>query len=136
MWKPAKGSGKLARRASKDAKRIEREKQKKRDRLTKAMENRNLRFDVFTRDKGRCRAFGLPLYFEHSDPMQVGHCHHVIYRSAGGNDSLDNLLYLSWKAHQMVHDGMLIIHGDPNGLIYFTAKDRKGKVTRTWESHA
>lgn len=132
--KPAKHSGRKERRTAKDEKRIAKEKETKRLRLLRALENRQLRRAVFDRDKGRCRAFGLPLYFEHADPAQVGHCHHVIYRSAGGNDSLDNLIYLSWKAHQAVHDGLLKLEGDPNGVMSFTLLDRKGKITRTWES--
>lgn len=134
--KPVKHSGKAERRVAKDAKRIERDKAAKRDKLAQALANRALRFDVFTRDKGRCRAFGTSLYFEHPDPTQVGHCHHVVFRSAGGADTLDNLIYVSWAAHAMIHGAhTLEVTGHGNSLIHFVQKDNKGRVVRSWESN-
>jgi 5-methylcytosine-specific restriction endonuclease McrA len=35
------------------------------------------------------------------------HPHHIKYKSAGGEDTLDNLVTLCWKCHRAVHDGFL-----------------------------
>lgn len=135
-WKPAKHSGKAERRVRKDKRQAIIAQAKKRQRLDKAKAYQLVRLQVFTREKGCCRAFGDALYFEHPDPHRVGHCHHVIYKSAGGNDTVDNLIFVSWKAHTMIHEGLLDVSGDPNGFIYFTQKNRKGQIVKTWESQA
>ena len=50
---------------------------------------------VFTRDKYRCRKCGriAPL-----------HAHHIVRRSSGGDDSLDNLVSLCFECHRALHD--------------------------------
>ena len=54
--------------------------------------------DVFDRDNWHCRScnntFGL-------------HPHHLIFRSHGGKDEIDNLICLCWLCHRAVHDGFL-----------------------------
>lgn len=35
------------------------------------------------------------------------HPHHIMFRSAGGEDTLDNLVTLCWKCHSAIHDGFL-----------------------------
>ena len=54
----------------------------------------------FLRDNWHCR---------HCNNTAGLHPHHVIYRSAGGADSLDNLITLCAWCHSMVHAGHLII---------------------------
>ena len=54
----------------------------------------------FRRDDWKCR---------HCGNRSSLHPHHVIFRSADGDDSLDNLLTLCVKCHMDVHDGRLNI---------------------------
>ena len=54
----------------------------------------------FRRDDWKCRHCG----------NRAGlHPHHVIYKGAGGADSLDNLLTLCAKCHRDLHDGHIKI---------------------------
>lgn len=36
------------------------------------------------------------------------HVHHIVYRSQGGTDTLDNLIVLCEKCHKMLHEGKLL----------------------------
>ena len=63
--------------------------------LTKA-----LRVQCFKRDNYHCR---------HCNNTNGLHPHHIVYRSAGGPDELDNLIILCWICHRAVHDGFLKI---------------------------
>lgn len=53
--------------------------------------------------------------------------HHVIFRSHGGSDKLDNLLSLCIKCHNAVHSGHLditVLSLDNNNLkVHFTRKN-------------
>lgn len=60
---------------------------------------------MYVRDEYRCR-----------------HCrsanmtpHHLVWRSAGGHDTLDNLLTLCMRCHDAVHDGLLEVQWGPLG---------------------
>jgi 5-methylcytosine-specific restriction endonuclease McrA len=57
----------------------------------------NLRQRVFDADGRRCRLCG-----ERED-RAVLHAHHVVYRSEGGPDELENLLTLCVLCHDIVH---------------------------------
>jgi 5-methylcytosine-specific restriction endonuclease McrA len=54
----------------------------------------------FRRDGWRCR---------HCGDSSGLHPHHVVYKSHGGKDELNNLLTLCWKCHRGHHDGKLDI---------------------------
>ena len=54
----------------------------------------------FKRDGYRCR---------HCGDSNGIHPHHVVYRSHGGKDALNNLLTLCWQCHRATHDGKLSI---------------------------
>jgi 5-methylcytosine-specific restriction endonuclease McrA len=55
---------------------------------------------VFTRDGWQCR---------HCKDRNGLHAHHVIYRSEGGSDTMDNLITLCAQCHRAHHDGDLHI---------------------------
>lgn len=46
------------------------------------------------------------------------HCHHIIFRSQGGDDADWNLVTLCFKCHHAVHDRWLVIKAaDPDAEI-------------------
>jgi 5-methylcytosine-specific restriction endonuclease McrA len=53
---------------------------------------------VFKRDKFRCR---------HCWVRDNLHPHHVVFKSQGGSDALNNLLTLCFVCHRALHDGKL-----------------------------
>ena len=59
---------------------------------------RKLAQAVIKRDGNRCQHCGC---WTNSPP------HHVIFRSQGGDDSLDNLKLYCWKCHRAIHDGKI-----------------------------
>lgn len=56
--------------------------------------------EVFKRDKWHCR---------HCNSSWYLHPHHVVYRSLGGEDELNNLLTLCWQCHEAAHRKLLKI---------------------------
>lgn len=76
--------------------------------------------EVDLRDKGRCRHCELWVGEGHR------HHHHIVYRSQGGEDTMENLILLCQKCHQAVHDHRLLILSpememplDANGQVRF-----------------
>src|ERR1017187_9782732 len=67
---------------------------------------------VFKRDGWRCRF---------CKSRNTLHCHHIIYRSQGGEDSLANLMALCYHHHDMVHAHEFVITGDANGKLTVTS---------------
>jgi 5-methylcytosine-specific restriction endonuclease McrA len=68
----------------------------------------------FVRDEWHCR---------HCKTSHGLHPHHMIYKSAGGPDTEDNLLTLCHNCHRMHHDGFLRIEWGTeggNGPVTFT----------------
>lgn len=117
--KPLPGSGKLERKERKRLASVEVRKQEKASDTLSDLQYKAVRFEVFTRDYGRCRAFGARLEFDGTKVEKRAEIHHVVYRSAGGPDTLDNLITLSWRAHKMEHNGLLELEGNPNGAVTF-----------------
>lgn len=60
--------------------------------------NEHLRHFVFTRDNWHCR---------HCNNSHNLDPHHVIYRSAGGEDMACNLITLCRKCHDDIHGGRI-----------------------------
>lgn len=59
-----------------------------------------------------------------SDPdatglLERGHRHHIIYRSAGGKDTTDNLVTLCGACHEDEHRHRLQIEGNPDERLTF-----------------
>jgi hypothetical protein len=135
-FKPAPGSGKRERYARKLTARAE---QARAERAAKHAERKaalKRRHDVFVRDGGRCRALGVQVFLVAADPRQVGHVHHIKFKSAGGTDDLDNLILLSPAAHELVHQHLLDIERLPTGMVSFTRyqfTDAGREVVRQWE---
>jgi 5-methylcytosine-specific restriction endonuclease McrA len=40
------------------------------------------------------------------------HPHHIIFKSQGGTDTLDNLMTVDWICHRAIHDGFLKVVQD------------------------
>lgn len=96
--------------------------------------------DVYKRDQGRCRAFNVSLRLKarHEGDLTAMHPHHVIFRSQGGTDDLENIATLSPVAHDLIHGlhaKRLHCSGNANETLTFWFTDAEtGKVLSTWES--
>lgn len=71
-------------------------------RITKSYErNRQLTSELHRLYKGRCQVTG------HDSPLVYGvptaEAHHIVYRSRGGEDSLENLVLVSPNVHRAIH---------------------------------
>ena len=85
---------------------------------------------VDARDHRICRCCG-----KKTDPDDVGlkrgHRHHIVYRSAGGQDVPENVITLCWLEHNDEHKGQLEIRIvdatlGANGPVEFWRKDDDG----------
>lgn len=82
---------------------------------------------VDARDKRICRACE-----RRSDPEAIGltkrgHRHHILYRSAGGEDVSSNICTLCFQCHDDEHvKCTLQIEGDANDALTFLRKDADG----------
>lgn len=136
-FKPAPGTGRIERYQRRILRRaLKMRSQKAEDRAEQARQ-KLIRLSVYTRDHGRCRAFGVPLKFESDNLLKRSECHHIVYRSAGGTWDTFNLCTLSPKAHRMEHEGLLEVSGNADHTLTFTEFEyRSGTRTfvRTWES--
>lgn len=135
LKKPSTGSRKRGLFTRKEKRRISRDRDKRKAKIEASARLKAIRIACFQRDHGRCRAYGVPVKLESDNPFTLAHCHHIVYRSAGGSDELFNRCILSPKAHEEEHAGQLEIAGDPNSILWFTLKDKEtGRVMRAWES--
>ena len=78
------------------------------------------------RDKRICRACGT-----RSDPDAMGltkrgHRHHIVYRSAGGQDVSSNLVTLCAKCHNDEHRHHLEIRGNADEQLEFWRRSEDG----------
>lgn len=64
---------------------------------------------VFMRDGWKCR---------HCNNRAGLHPHHIVYRSAGGTDTMDNLVTLCWICHRAVHDGFLTCERHMDKVVF------------------
>ena len=64
--------------------------------------SRELRAQALERDMWMCMSCGN----EDLDNLTL---HHVVYRSLGGLDDLENLVTLCWECHRKVHDKLLFV---------------------------
>lgn len=81
---------------------------------------------VDTRDGKSCRCCD-----KRSDPdatglLKRGHRHHLVYRSAGGQDVSSNLVTLCADCHNAEHRHKLRIDGNPDVALTFWRKDEGG----------
>lgn len=78
------------------------------------------------RDGRQCRCCD-----KRSDPdatglLKRGHRHHIVYRSAGGQDESSNLVTLCADCHNDEHKSRLRIDGNPDVALQFFRKDERG----------
>lgn len=108
---------KLGRDLAKHAQRQARANEKRRMQADAAKAWRRLCELITVRDRGRCRVCGVLTHERpDSDPRTRAHRHHVVYRSAGGPDTLDNLVLLCGQCHDDEHQHRISIHGTAKGL--------------------
>ena len=93
-----------------------RAKVKARQRRAKATAWQVLRATVYDRDLGRCRVCHVPVKFQSAYPWDIGHTHHLTYRSRGGADRVENLVLLCGECHSDVHDRRLVLTGTADAL--------------------
>ncbi len=79
--------------------------------------------EVDKRDGKSCRGCDKRSDPEATGTLQRGHRHHIIYRSAGGMDTSDNLVTLCADCHNDEHQNRLRIEGNPNEALRFSRKD-------------
>jgi hypothetical protein len=81
--------------------------------LEKARQFREAHAFVKTRDKGKCRACGKP----------GNQAHHLVYRSHGGSDRPENLVWCCARCHVDIHAKVWLVHFDernPAKTVKFT----------------
>ena len=62
--------------------------------------SKKVRTTVYERDNYHCRS---------CNRTQGLHPHHIKYVSAGGEDTLENLVTVCWVCHRAIHDGFLSV---------------------------
>lgn len=70
---------------------------------------------VFRRDDWKCRKCGF------RDGL---HPHHIVYKSKGGTDTMDNIITLCWRCHRDVHEHKV--------RLDVIRKDRDNLVVKFW----
>ena len=95
---------------------------------------RALRAAVWGRDGGKCRACSTLVQLRSDDPFKLMHAHHIRFRSAGGEDTLDNLVSVCGNCHDLIHRHLIVILGNPNETVTFTEFEKSGEAKREWES--
>ncbi len=85
------------------------------------------------------RQIGLPCLrparlFRSSSELDLGHAHHVIFRSAGGSDELFNRALLCAWCHEDVTRNRLDCEGEAEKMLVFRRRDNHGTITDEWWS--
>lgn len=75
---------------------------------------------IYSRDQARCRVCDRLVMFRTSQPLDLAHVHHLVYRSAGGSDETSNLILLCARCHDDEHRHVIAITGDGDGVIEVT----------------
>lgn len=133
--KPSKLMSKAARWKRRQDKQRDKAKLRRKEKLEAIAAFNKLRQEAYERDGGRCRVLGTPLKLHSENPFDVAHAHHIVYRSAGGPDTLDNLLTVSLEAHKLEHNHDINIEGNGNGLVTVTQFHKETRrVVKQWDS--
>lgn len=141
-WKPEAGSFRDGLRHRRAVRRAEAEKAARKAERDAAAAWEVRKAEAYKRDHGHCRAFGTPLRLKprYEGDLTAMHPHHVIFRSRGGSDELDNIATLSPEAHDLIHGlraERLHCAGHANETLTFWLTDAEtGRVLRSWESKA
>lgn len=81
---------------------------------------------VDARDKRICRACGKHSRLDACTLLERGHRHHIVYRSAGGQDVSSNLVTLCAFDHNEEHQHRLSIRGDADKVLEFWRRNEDG----------
>lgn len=81
---------------------------------------------VDKRDGKQCRCCDRRSDPERTGLLERGHRHHIVYRSAGGTDTTDNLVTLCSGCHDDEHRNKLQIDGNPDVALLFYRKGEDG----------
>jgi hypothetical protein len=82
---------------------------------------------VDARDKHRCRSCSKPAPINGIGVLQKAHRHHIVYRSAGGKDTPENLCTLCARCHFAEHAHQLKVDGNADNALTFWRKDDAGE---------
>lgn len=140
LRKPAEGTAKIARKVRKLQAKGAIEKTIKEVEAEASRADREIRFHCYLRDHRRCRAFKTLVKFDaDEDSPKSAWNHHIVFLSAGGSDMPENRLTISWKAHKMIHDGLLEVVEPANANEAVTFREyemRSGtrEFVREWRS--
>jgi hypothetical protein len=93
--------------------------------------------EVDQRDGNRCRACGRKLINAIGLQINGREHHHIIFRSAGGPDTIENVCLTCKGCHDAVHvSGVLRIDGNAQGRLTFGRLGEDGRWTETLEPAA
>jgi 5-methylcytosine-specific restriction endonuclease McrA len=105
----------LARKVSKWERVTVREREKRARERQAERKWRALSAMVCFRDKSQCRVCQV-LTLRAGDPRLIGAAHHIVYRSAGGTDTMSNLVWTCGQCHDDEHQHRLSITGTAEKL--------------------
>lgn len=126
---------KLDRQMRKHAAKTARQSNKRKATRVKWGEEAAIRKACYIRDGGKCRATGVDLRLITDNPAKLAHCHHIVFRSAGGSDQMHNRITLSPIVHEQIHRHEVDCDGDGNGAVTFTVRDCvSGQIRERWTS--
>lgn len=77
---------------------------------------------VTERDKRKCRSCLNQADPNALDMLKRGHHHHVVFRSAGGQDTTGNLMLACARCHAEIHAHRLSVSGDADGVLTFSTE--------------
>jgi hypothetical protein len=81
---------------------------------------------VDRRDGKQCRCCDRRSDPEATGLLVRGHRHHIVYRSAGGPDTPENVITLCASCHADEHANKLRIEGNPEVAVQFFRMDAQG----------
>jgi 5-methylcytosine-specific restriction endonuclease McrA len=81
---------------------------------------------VDARDKRECRVCGVRSNPNGTGLLDRGHRHHIVYRSAGGQDISSNLVTLCAACHNAEHKHQLRIEGNADDALTIWRLDDDG----------
>lgn len=135
---PILKKSRLERQVSKWKNRAAREKAKRERDLAEARVWTAISMQVCARDRQTCRVcfrLTLPYGVTTGDPRKFGQSHHIVYRSAGGPDTLDNLVWICNACSSKEHDEhRYVITGTADLLSITERNPETGKTIESWES--
>lgn len=134
-WKPVRQQAKANQQTAKATRKAADAKDERSAKLKHRQHMRALRLDCWTRDKGCCRVCDVPVALDDERVAKRMQMHHVVYRSAGGQDVIENVCSTCWACHKAEHAHEIRISGDPmTTLIVKRISRETGKVNEVWES--